>query len=158
MSDTGKIKVSIRKHDGCSGPLDTNNEVNKTQNINITAQLNKMIEARRDIFLTLINKILEHVKLPTITKLTDFIDVERDLLVQDSISNIINTMEQELYLFFSKNASSHKKKSKKYTLNCLKNFAKQSNLAFVYKKRDSSVTINGLNYRRIVYVYTLKDL
>jgi hypothetical protein len=100
---------------------------------------------------------LESIGLQSINQLTEFIDIERDLLVKDVTIKTIKDMESELYLFFKKNPS-QKKDSKKFTLNSLKNFAKQSNMMLTYRKNDNPVIINGILYRRIVYVYTIKPI
>src|SRR5690242_19764065 len=112
---TEKVKVSVRKHIDSADITHANYESNvqKDDAGDLTIKFNILINTRRELFLKLINKILENAKLPSITKLTEFIDVERDILVQDNVVNIINSMENELYMFFTKNASSNKKDSKK---------------------------------------------
>jgi len=119
---------------------------------------NKLIEMKRSILLKLINKILVGVGLKEIINLIDFVDIERDYLIKDICSQIIKDMETELYMFFNKTGASYKKDAKKFVLNCLKSFAKQANIKLCYRKKDVPVTIDGVLYRRIVYVYSFETM
>jgi hypothetical protein len=118
----------------------------------ISPETLSVIEARKKILLVLLNKIMTNINLPKLNQLSDFKNIDRDLIIKDINTRTIDDMSKELSYLFSK---PNKKDTKKYPLNCLKTFAKQIGMNMSYKKRDINITIDGSTYRRTIYEYSL---
>ena len=127
-------------------------------NVNNNDTYNEITELKKKVFLKLINKILVNNGFPEITKLTDFINIEKEQIIKESVIQIINNMNEELYMVFKKTIASYKRDAKKFSLNCLKSFAKQCNMKLVSNKKYMTVVIDDISYKRILYTYSLIPL
>lgn len=118
-------------------------------------QFSLLINVRKDVFLKLLNKILDNIGKPVITNILDFKDIEQELLVKESNIKIIESMASEIEVLFVKTPSTSRKTAKKFPLNYIKNLAKQLHMDFSYKKKDKIILVDGVSYRRSTYYYSL---
>jgi hypothetical protein len=117
-----------------------------------------LFTVKKNVLLKLLNKILELGGKGEIKTLTDFNEINRDIIMNDNVKKIIDNMEKELFGVFVKQSSHANKKAKRYTLNCIKSFAKQVDLDFISKKKEITVVIDGESYRKATYLYTISQL
>lgn len=142
-----------------TGIINTKNEENNSNNIistqpnlgnnveehKISSDTISIISTRKKVFLVLLNKIMVNINLPELKELSDFKNIDRDLIIKEINAKTIDNMSNELCFLFAI-PSAGKKNTKKYPLNCIKSFAKQIGMNLSYKKKDINVTIDGTAY------------
>jgi len=122
-------------------------------------ELNKLAkETRSKILLKFVNKILTNLGKPSISNLLNFVDVDRDDILNDVNKTIFDEMESEILEHFNKEKYllSKKKSPKKFVLNFLKSACGESGYNLNYVKRDNTVLVDGRKYRRTLFLYSIK--
>ena len=134
-----------------------NNDISSAniKNMDQNTMVNLLIATRKTVFLKLLNKVLENIGKSQISDILDFKNIEQELLIKESNTKIIENMMGEIDITFSKSHAGSKKTAKKYPLNFIKSLAKQINMDLSYKKKDKTILVDGVLYRRSTYYYSL---
>jgi len=112
--------------------------------------LNK-IKEKYFIALKVINFILHNANLKTISDLTHFSNVDRQIIIAKKNEDSLNTLLQEIYLYFGKRECQfgQKEKTKHYIITIMKNMCKQ--LTLHLKKKYKNIQRNGHVTSYILY-------
>lgn len=110
--------------------------------------------------LKLINKILINIDKDQIDDLTNFIDIDRNLIISDKNKNELVKMEKELFKHFDKKKFGWYSRSsvKNYILSFLRHMCNDIGLKFSYYQKDTNTSANGLNYRKTYTYYSIIQL
>lgn len=93
-----------------------------------------------------------------ITDLTEFINIEREQIIKDENQKVLDKMEKELFEHFDKFKHGYYRRTVNSVFNYLKGMCKTLGLTLVGTKKDIVDKINGINYRRTGYLYTIKNI
>jgi hypothetical protein len=128
---------------------ETNDESSSSEEDNI-------IKKKEKLLLKMINKILENSEKETITKLTDFKNINREDII--SQSKIYEKMEHKLFKVFDKKECGwyQRIKIKNYILSFLKKAVGSIGYEFISEQKELPIKIDGVNYRKAFTFYTIK--
>lgn len=112
--------------------------------------------SKKTILLELINQIFKKNQLKEINDLSEFIDVDRDIIIKEK--EIFDNMSGKIFKFFDKKACAW------YRRNNIKNYIltffryATSDIGYVFELNDRDITkeIDGKKFRRTYMLYTIK--
>jgi hypothetical protein len=107
------------------------------------------------LMLKLVNKILVNINKPQIDDLTKFIDIDREDIIKETNTKILDDMADELFEEFNKSSSGYYRKTNAIVLNCLRGMCKELGFQFNHKRKEKSETINGKSYKRTHLLYSM---
>ncbi len=107
------------------------------------------------IALKLVNCFLINRGKQKITELTEFINIDRDDVIQNDNLLSLRSMEDEIFAHYSKTKCNYYRKSSNTIMNCLRGMLRDLNHKIVFSKKDISESINEKVYRRTHVFYTI---
>ena len=115
------------------------------------------ISSKSLILLSFVNRILTNLGRPSITILTDFKEIDRDDIIKDINTLLIDELSSEIFKEFSKIKCDwySRKKIKNYIMSLLRYMCVDVGLKFVYIKKDISTRIGDKTYRSTHYFYSI---
>lgn len=119
--------------------------------IYIDDQILKNFKEKYHVALKFVNNILANSELEKITNLTNFVDVDRQLIIAQKNEDMLNSMLEEIYYYFGKRECQfgQKDKTKHYIVTILKNMCKQLTLSL--NKKSKNVQKDGFVKSYILY-------
>lgn len=116
-------------------------------------------DSKRVIALKFINKILTNIGKDQIDDLTDFIDIDRDLIIKDKNKAIVDEMESEITKHFDKKKIGYYNRTKVKTIiiTYLKGMIDHLNLIMESREVENYVQVDGLKYRKTKILFTIKE-
>ena len=106
--------------------------------------------------LKFVNKILENIKKEKIDELNKFINIDRDDIIKNINDVTLKTMANELFKHYDKYKCGYYKKTKAFTLNCLRGMVKELGYQFTYIRKDIGQIVDGKSLRRTHTLYSIK--
>lgn len=108
--------------------------------------------------LNLINKILTNGDKKEITDLTEFVNIDREIIISEKNKEYFVKIEKELYKQFDKAESGwyRRKQVKNYILTFMRYMCSDIGLTLTYEQKDITTNINGSNYRKTHSFYSIK--
>ena len=116
-------------------------------------------QIKYNLVLKLLNKFLINMNKPEITDLTYFKDIVRQDVITEANYKVVEEMEPEILKYFDKAKSGYyqkKRSEENYPVNFLRGLLRQINYELENMKKDMSVNINGINYRKTFMIYSIK--
>lgn len=119
--------------------------------IQIDDRIIKNFKEKYHVALKFVNNILTNSELEKITDLTNFVDVDRQLIIAQKNEGMLNLMLDEIYYYFGKRECQfgQKGKTKHYIVTILKNMCKQLTLSL--NKKSKNVQKDGFVKSYILY-------
>lgn len=119
--------------------------------IQIDDRILKNFKEKYHVALKFVNNILVNSELEKITDLTNFVDVDRQLIIAKKNEDMLNSMLDEIYYYFGKRECQfgQKDKTKHYIVTILKNMCKQLTLSL--NKKSKNVQKDGFVKSYILY-------
>lgn len=119
--------------------------------INIDERIIKNFKEKYYVTLKFVNNILTNSNLEKITELTNFIDVDRQLIIAQKNEDMLSSMLSEIYHYFGKRECQYgqKDKTKHYIVTILKNMCKQLTLSL--NKKSKNIQREGFVKSYILY-------
>jgi hypothetical protein len=108
------------------------------------------------VLLKLLNTILVNIGRDIIDDITNFVNVNRDDIIQDANKISLENMENEIFPLYNKEKCRYyKKNAQGLTLNVLKGMVKEIGYKTNFIKKDIYVTVNGKKYRKTQSLYSI---
>lgn len=134
-------------------------EINDTsdKNINIVNNVVDKTSDKYKVTLKFINKILENIGKPCIDDLTDLKNIDRNEILVESNTKILEEMESEIWKHHEKIKCGAYHKSDNRTLNVMRGLIRESDMKLCYSKKEITEK-TGVNkgYRRTHYIYHIE--
>ena len=130
------------------------NQETKQKSVREVKQVDKTTEKYK-IALIFVNKILIGLGKNNIDDLTEFKDINRELIITPNITKIFTDFQPELFNYFDKVKCGWYKRNttKNYILTFLRCMCDDLELNFEYKQKDITVYKDGKGYRITNYFY-----
>jgi hypothetical protein len=107
--------------------------------------------------LKFINKLLENMNKNQIDDITHFKEIDREDIILPINIQTLSEMTDEITEYFDKlKCGLYNASSKSVVLNCLRGMMKQMGYELYHKRRDITININGVNYRKTRLFYSIK--
>lgn len=118
-----------------------------------------MTDKKYLVALKFVNKLLDNMGKENIDKLEDFKDIDRDNISTGQNKDTLVEMEDEIFKVFDKRACGYynRKTSRSYPMSVLRGMANELGLKFVYEKKNSTVEVDGKNYKRTKLIYHFEE-
>ena len=121
---------------------------------------NNVIDKSSDkykVALKFVNKVLTNIDKPTINDLTEFKNIDRNELLSEKITKILEEMEPEIWTHYNKRKCGAYHNSDNRTLNVFRGMIRENNLKICIKKKDITDK-SGVNkgFRRTHMLYNIE--
>lgn len=103
--------------------------------------------------LRFINHILVNNNKPEIFDILDFKDVTRDEIIKQENLDKLNEMEDDIFKYFNKMNCGFYRKTNNYVINFFRGMLKELGYKAVVIKKDKTVKIDGVSYRKSFMIY-----
>jgi len=136
--------------------MQENNEQNNVQNKDNNIIVDKTSEKYK-IALKFVNKMLENMGRAQIEDLTEFKNVDRNDVLTESNTKILESIENEIWEYHEKVKCGAYHKSGNRTLNVLRGLIRENGMKLCYAKREITEK-TGVNkgFRRTHYIYHIE--
>lgn len=135
------------------------NDENNTVDVTIDTTNNdiRIDDNKYQTLLNLINMILKNIDHPTIEKLTDFIDIDRDCIIKDENKKLIFDNEKDFFPPFDKTkfAWSRRNCTRHYILTFIKYACNELGLNFKSQKQRKMIVHEGVKYHKFIMTYSI---
>ena len=115
---------------------------------------------KKALFVSFLNKILQNIQGINYVAINDpaeFKDIDRLLITKQENTQIITDMMEDFLKFYNKNELSFydRHRLKAYIMTFIKNLCASTNHAFVKKRQDKTIYIDGVGHRRTYQYYSI---
>ncbi len=121
--------------------------------------ITELDQIKYNLVLELVNKILVNMNKSIINNLEEFKDIVRQDVITEANYKAVEEMEENILKYFDKAKSGYYQKKRSginYSVNFLRGLLRQINYELENMKKDMSVNINGINYRKTFMIYSIK--
>jgi hypothetical protein len=106
--------------------------------------------------LKFINKILVNLGKEEVDDLTKFVDIDREDILKGVNKASYTEMYHELFPLFTRAKCGYEANPETMLISCLRGMMKQMGYAFVYRRRETPIRVNGKAYRKKCTFYSIK--
>jgi hypothetical protein len=105
--------------------------------------------------LKFVNQILTNIGKDQITELTQFVDINREDIINPKNLKTLDDMTEDLFVHFSKTKCGMYRRTDTMVLNCLRGMMKQMGHTFRIKQKDVNIVLENYKYRKTGTFYSI---
>lgn len=109
------------------------------------------------VILKFANIILEKNNQPLIANLEEFINIDREFILNKEVAQILHqSLSEEIFKHFDKVKCGYYRVGNRWALNILRSTVKLIGYQINFVRKEVKITIDGENYRKTKHFYTIK--
>jgi len=115
-------------------------------------------EKKNEIALRFVNKILENINHQPVDKLTDFVDIDRDLIIKDINNKVLEEMNEEIINNFNKRKIGYydRAKIKHLIMSYLRGICVELGYNLHHRAKEYTIKVDGKSLRGQKFLYSIK--